>query len=380
MKKFWKIALIVVPVVVVAGTATFLLIYKYRNTKDDGEKSIVVQVPDGLFDPPPTFQPVESSEKINQPEIISSSHNPNIPTNSSKDQPKILLPQPAKKLISETKKDVLVTKFENNINNNSSIPVLNSEKPLNLDNSPTKPLKVVEKVVEPNQKTAKNEEKIETPGTLTSQIVSNQEVELLSEPKIVKTPEVVSQISKVEHKENVQSQPKLENENKVDETKSNSTDLIPVATTESEREVDEIIKNLEEDLKILAHPSKFQNQQNYSQAKKRLYKYIFKTNDQMRIFKERFPKKPITEEEARFLFGFWENNYANFYPQLAKSKKIRENWKKELQKVLTIIKTPKTGSFNRTTGAHVFIFDKNNINNDQWVDAQSVKPTDPKKS
>ncbi|WP_337892235.1 hypothetical protein [Mesomycoplasma ovipneumoniae] len=377
MKKFWKIALIVVSAVAVVGTAAFVLIYKYRNTKDDGEKSITVEVPDGLFDPPPTFQPVESSEKINQPEIISSSHNLNISTNSSKEQPKILLPQPAEKPITETKKDVLVTKFENNINNISSIPILNSEKPLNLNNSPTKPLKVIEI----NQKTVKNEEKIETPTPLTSPIVSNQEVEPVPPPKFVKTPEaVVSQISKVEHKENIQSQSKLENENKVDETKSNSTNLTPLATTESEREVDEIIENLEKDLKILAQPSKYQNPQNYSQAKKRLYKYIFKTNDQMRIFKERFPKKPITEEEARFLFNFWENNYAHFYPQLAKSKKIRENWKKELQKVLTIIKTPEIGSFNRTTGGQAFIFDQNNINNGQWVDAQSVKPTGSKKS
>ncbi|VEU71865.1 Uncharacterised protein [Mesomycoplasma ovipneumoniae] len=76
MKKFWKIALIVVPAVVVAGTATFLLIYKYRNTKDDGEKSIVVQVPNCLLDGRGCFQPVEPSEKINKPEIISPTHNP----------------------------------------------------------------------------------------------------------------------------------------------------------------------------------------------------------------------------------------------------------------------------------------------------------------
>ncbi|MDW2923706.1 hypothetical protein [Mesomycoplasma ovipneumoniae] len=115
MKKFWKIVLIVVPAVVVAGTATFLLIYKYKNTKsEDGEKSIVVQVPNCLLDGRGCFQPVEPSEKINKPEIILSSHIPNISTNSSKDQPKILLSQPAEKLTTETKKDVLVTKFENN--------------------------------------------------------------------------------------------------------------------------------------------------------------------------------------------------------------------------------------------------------------------------
>ncbi|WP_341508192.1 hypothetical protein [Mesomycoplasma ovipneumoniae] len=85
MKKFWKIALIVVPAVVVAGTATFLLIYKYKNTKsDDGEKSIVVQVPEGLLTGRGSFQPVEPSEKIIKPEIISSNHNPDIPANSSK--------------------------------------------------------------------------------------------------------------------------------------------------------------------------------------------------------------------------------------------------------------------------------------------------------
>ncbi|WP_341515482.1 hypothetical protein [Mesomycoplasma ovipneumoniae] len=95
MKKFWKIALILAPAVVVAGTATFLLIYKYKNTKsEDGEKSIVVEVPEGLLTGRGSFQPVEPSEKINKPEIISSSHNPNIPTNLSKDQPKISLPQP----------------------------------------------------------------------------------------------------------------------------------------------------------------------------------------------------------------------------------------------------------------------------------------------
>ncbi|MDO6857206.1 hypothetical protein Q4504_01865 [Mesomycoplasma ovipneumoniae] len=77
MKKFWKIALIVVPAVVVAGTATFLLIYKYKNTKsEDGEKSIVVEVPNCLLDGRGCSQPVEPSEKINKPEIISSSHNP----------------------------------------------------------------------------------------------------------------------------------------------------------------------------------------------------------------------------------------------------------------------------------------------------------------
>ncbi|MDW2926138.1 hypothetical protein R7X45_00825 [Mesomycoplasma ovipneumoniae] len=91
MKKFWKIALILGSAVVVAGTAAFVLIYKYKNTKEDEKNSITVEVPDGLFDPPPSFQPVESSEKINQPEIISSSDNPDIPANSSKDQSKILL-------------------------------------------------------------------------------------------------------------------------------------------------------------------------------------------------------------------------------------------------------------------------------------------------
>ncbi|UVO16325.1 hypothetical protein KW545_02805 [Mesomycoplasma ovipneumoniae] len=133
-------------------------------------------------------------------------------------------------------------------------------------------------------------------------------------------------------------------------------------------------------MKILAQPSKYQDPQNYSQAKKRLYKYIFKTKDQMRIFKERFPKKPLTEEEARFLFDFWENNYAHFNPRLAKSKKTRENWRKELQKVLTIIKTPEIGAFNRTTGGHVFIIDETNINSGKWVEAQPVTPVGAKKS
>ncbi|MDW2829548.1 hypothetical protein R7V45_02675 [Mesomycoplasma ovipneumoniae] len=51
MKKFLKILLVLVPAVVVVGTATFLLVYKYKNTKsEDGEKTIIVEVPDGLFD------------------------------------------------------------------------------------------------------------------------------------------------------------------------------------------------------------------------------------------------------------------------------------------------------------------------------------------
>ncbi|WP_256998458.1 hypothetical protein [Mesomycoplasma ovipneumoniae] len=342
------------------------------------DETIVLKSPEVLQDSPKS-QPIKVAKNTKKPKIIFSNNQIELPKNSSNTQPKILLPQPVKKPVGEEKKEaVSVSKVKSSETKNSSISVLEPQKPTNLEKFPSKSSEIIQKVVIIKQKPPQSEEKIQDSTPLASPVVSNEDVKPVLPPEIVKTPEVIviSETPKVEHKED---NPKPKTQTQSDISKSTSSHSISSATTESEREVDKIIENLENDLKILAQPSKYQNPQNYSQAKKRLYKYIFKTNDQMRIFKERFPKRPITEEEARFLFDFWENNYAHFYPRLAKSKKIRENWRKELEKVLTIIKTPEIGAFNRTTGGHVFIIDDTNINSDEWIEAQPNSST-PKKS
>ncbi|WP_258824880.1 hypothetical protein [Mesomycoplasma ovipneumoniae] len=342
------------------------------------DETIVLKSPEVSEDSSKS-QPIKVTKNTKKPKIIFSNKQIELPKNSPNTQPKILLVEPVKKQVDETKKSVSVSKIQSSESKNSSISVLEPQKPTNLDKSPSNSSEIVEKVVIIKQEPTQTKEKIQDPTPLSSPVVSNEGVKPVLEPKIVKTPEVIviSETPKVEHKEDT---PKPKTQTQSDILKSISSYSISPATTESEREVDEIIKNLENDLKILAQPSKYQDPQNYSQAKKRLYKYIFKTKDQMRIFKERFPKKPLTEEEARFLFDFWENNYAHFNPRLAKSKKTRENWRKELQKVLTIIKTPEIGAFNRTTGGHVFIIDETNINSGKWVEAQPVTPVGAKKS
>ncbi|WP_337904053.1 hypothetical protein [Mesomycoplasma ovipneumoniae] len=346
-----------------------------KTIKND--ETIVLKSPEVSEDSPKS-QPIKVTKNTKKPKIIFSNNQIELPKNSPNTQPKILLAEPVKKPVDEIKKAVSVSKIQSSESKNSSISVLEPQKPTNLDKSPSNSSEIIQKVVIIKQKPTQAEEKIQDPTSLISPVVSNEDVKPVLPPKIVKTPEVIviSETPKVEHKEDT---PKPKTQTQSDILKSTSSYSISPATIESEREVDEIIENLENDLKILAHPSKYQDPQNYSQAKKRLYKYIFKTKDQMIIFKERFPKKPLTEEEARFLFDFWENNYAHFYPRLAKSKKTRENWKKELQKVLAITKTPEIGAFNRTTGGHVFIIDETNINNDEWIEAQPNSPT-PKKS
>ncbi|MDW2906404.1 hypothetical protein R7V41_02090 [Mesomycoplasma ovipneumoniae] len=323
-------------------------------------------------------QPVKVTKNTKKPKIIFSNNQIELPKNSSNTQPKILLPQPVKKPVDETKKAVSVSKIQTSEKKDSSISVLEPQKPTNLEKSPSKSSEIVEKVVIIKQKPTQTEEKIQDSTPLTSPVVSNEDVKPVLAPKIVKTPEVIviSETPKVEHKEDT---PKPKTQSQSDISKSTSSRSISPATTESEREVDEIIDKLQEDLKILLKSSVGENAQKYREAKKNLYKYVFKKNDQMRLFKERFPKTPITEEEAGFLYIFWENNYARFYPSLARSQTVRQNWKKELQKVLTITKTPEIGAFNRTTGGHVFIIDETNINSDKWIEAQPNSPS-PKKS
>ncbi|MHA0261188.1 hypothetical protein [Mesomycoplasma ovipneumoniae] len=342
------------------------------------DETIVLKSPEVSEDSPKS-QPIKVTKKTKKPKIISSDNQIELPKNSSNTQPKILLVEPVKKPVDETKKSVSVSKIQSSESKNSSISVLEPQKPTNLDKSPSNSSEIVQKVVIIKQKATQAEEKIQDPTPLISPVVSNEDVKPVLLPKIVKTPEVIviSETPKVEHKEDT-AKPKTQTQSDI--SKSTSTYSISPTTTESEREVDEIIDKLQEDLKILLKSSVGENAQKYREAKKNLYKYIFKKNDQMRLFKERFPKTPITEEKAAFLYIFWENNYAHFYPSRARSHTVRQNWRKELQKVLTIIKTPEIGAFNRTTGGHVFIIDETNINSGKWVEAQPVTPAGVKKS
>ncbi|MHA0305946.1 hypothetical protein [Mesomycoplasma ovipneumoniae] len=342
------------------------------------DETIVLKSPEVSEDSPKS-QPIKVTKNTKKPKIIFSNKQIELPKNSSNTQPKILLPQPVKKPVDETKKSVSVSKIQSSESKNSFISVLEPQKPTNLDKSPSNSPEIVQKVVIIKQKPTQDEEKIQDPTPLISPVVSNEDVKPVLPPKIVKTPEVIviSETPKIEHKEDT---PKPKTQTQSDISKSTSSNSISPATTESEREVDEIIDKLQEDLKILLKSSVGENAQKYLEAKKRLYKYIFKKKYQMRIFKERFPKTPITEQEAGFLYIFWENNYAHFYPSRARSDTARQNWKKELQKVLTITKTPEIGAFNRTTGGHVFIIDETNINSDEWVEAQPASSSATKKS
>ncbi|WP_081311028.1 hypothetical protein [Mesomycoplasma ovipneumoniae] len=341
------------------------------------DETIVLKSPEVLEDSP-KFEPIKVTKNTKKPKIIFSNNQIELPKNSSNTQPKILLPQPVKKPVDETKKAVSVSKIQTSKTKNSSISVLEPQKETNLEKSPSKSSEIVEKVVIIKQKPTQTEEKIQDSTPLVSPVVSNEDVKPVLAPKIVKTPEVIviSKTPEVEHKEDT---PKPKTQIQSDISKPTSSGSISPATTESEREVDEIINKLQEDLKILLKSSVGDNAQKYREAKKNLYKYVFKKNYQMRLFKERFPKTPITEEEAGFLYIFWENNYAHFYPSRARSHTARQNWRKELQKVLTITKTPEIGAFNRTTGGHVFIIDETNINSDKWIEAQPNSPA-PKKS
>ncbi|MDW2834077.1 hypothetical protein [Mesomycoplasma ovipneumoniae] len=341
------------------------------------DETIVLKSPEDLEDSPKS-EPIKVTKNTKKPKIIFSNNQIELPKNSSNTQPKILLPQPVKKLVDETKEAVSVSKIQSSETKNSSISVLEPQKPTNLEKSPSNSSEIVEKVVIIKQKPTQTEEKIQDSTPVTSPVVSNEDVKPVLPPKIVKTPEVIviSETPEVKHKEDT---PKPKTQTQSDISKPTSSGSISLATTESEREVDEIIDKLQEDLKILLKSSVGDNAQKYREAKKNLYKYVFKKNYQMRLFKERFPKTPITEEEAGFLYIFWENNYAHFYPSRARSHTARQNWKKELQKVLTITKTPEIGAFNRTTGGHVFIIDETNINSDKWIEAQPNSPA-PKKS
>ncbi|MDW2861715.1 hypothetical protein [Mesomycoplasma ovipneumoniae] len=324
-------------------------------------------------------EPIKVTKNTKKPKIIFSNKQIELPKNSANTQPKILLPQPVKKPVDEEKKEaVSVSKVKSSESKDFSISVLEPQKKTNLDKSPSKSSQIVEKIAIINQKPTQSEEKIQDSTPLASPVVSNEDVKPVLPPEIVETPEVIviSETPKVEHKEDT---PKPKTQSESDISKPTSSRSISPATTESEREVDEIIDKLQEDLKILLKSSVGENAQKYREAKNNLYKYVFKKNDQMRIFKERFPKTPITEEEAGFLYIFWENNYAHFYPSRARSHTARQNWRKELQKVLTITKTPEIGAFNRATGGHVFIIDETNINSGEWVEAQPNSPA-PKKS
>lgn len=340
-------------------------------------ETIILKSPEVLEDSQKS-QSIKVTKNTKKSKIIFSNNKTELPKNSSNTQPKILLPQSVKKPVDETKKAVSVSKIQTSESKDSSISVLEPQKETNLEKSPSKSSEIVQKVVIIKQKPAQTEEKIQDSTPLASPVVSNEEVKPVLAPEIVKTPEVIviSETPKVEHKED---SPKPKTQTQSDISKSTSSRSISPATTESEREVDEIIDKLQEDLKILLKSSVGDNAQKYREAKKNLYKYVFKKNYQMRLFKERFPKTPITEEEAGFLYIFWENNYAHFYPSRARSHTARQNWRKELQKVLTITKTPEIGAFNRTTGGHVFIIDETNINSDKWIEAQPNTPT-PKKS
>lgn len=341
------------------------------------DETIVLKSLEVLKDSPKS-EPIKVTKNTKKPKIIFSNKQIELPKNSSNTQPKILLPQPVKKPVDETKEAVSVSKIQSSETKNSSISVLEPQKLTNLEKSPSNPPEIVEKVVIIKQKLTQTEEKIQDSTPVTSPVVSNEDVKPVLPPKIVKTPEVIviSETPEIEHKED---SPKPKTQSQSDISKSTSSGSISPATTESEREVDEIIDKLQEDLKILLKSSVGENAQKYREAKKNLYKYVFKKSDQMRLFKERFPKTPITEEAAGFLYTFWENNYARFYPSRASSYTARQNWRKELEKVLTIIKTPEIGAFNRTTGGHVFIIDETNINSDEWIEAQPNSPT-PKKS
>ncbi|WP_081310992.1 hypothetical protein [Mesomycoplasma ovipneumoniae] len=341
------------------------------------DETIVLKSPEVLEDSQKS-KPIKVTKKTKTPKIIFSNNKTELPKNSSDTQPKILFPQPVKKPVDETKKAVSVSKIQTSESKDSSISVLEPQKETNLEKSPSKSSEIVEKVVIIKQKPTQTEEKIQDSTPLVSPVVSNEDVKPVLAPKIVETPEVIviSETPKVEHKEDT---PKPKTQIQSDISKPTSSGSISPATTESEREVDEIINKLQEDLKILLKSSVGDNAQKYREARKNLYKYVFKKNYQMRLFKERFPKTPITEEEAGFLYIFWENNYAHFYPSRARSHTARQNWRKELQKVLTITKTPEIGAFNRTTGGHVFIIDETNINSDKWIEAQPNSPA-PKKS
>lgn len=341
------------------------------------DETIVLKSPEVLEDSPKS-EPIKVTKNTKKPKIIFSNNQIELPKNSSNTQPKILLPQPVKKPVDETKEAVSISKIQSSETKNSSILVLEPQKPTNLEKSPLNSSEIVQKVVIIKQKPTQTEEKIQDSTPVTSPVVSNEDVKPVLPPKIVKTPEVIviSETPEVEHKEDT---PKPKTQTQSDISKPTSSGSISPATTESEREVDEIIDKLQEDLKILLKSSVGDNAQKYREAKKNLYKYVFKKNYQMRLFKERFPKTPITEEEAGFLYIFWENNYAHFYPSRARSHTARQNWRKELQKVLTITKTPEIGAFNRTTGGHVFIIDETNINSDKWIEAQPNSPA-PKKS
>ncbi|MBG0730715.1 hypothetical protein IM807_01230 [Mycoplasma sp. 'Moose RK'] len=122
-------------------------------------------------------------------------------------------------------------------------------------------------------------------------------------------------------------------------------------------------------MKILIKNPVGKDLEKWKAAKKRLYEYRFTSNNQMAMFKEKFPKNPITEKQAGYLYDFWENNYAHFYPSMARSSTSRKNWRNELQKILNIVKDPEVGAFNRVSGGHVFIFDPK-TNNNQWLDPQ----------
>ncbi|WP_337895582.1 hypothetical protein [Mesomycoplasma ovipneumoniae] len=342
------------------------------------DETIVLKSPEFSEDSQKS-QPIKVTKNTKKPKIIFSNKQIELPKNSPNIQPKILLAEPVKKSVDEIKKAVSVSKIQSSESKNSSISVLEPQKPTNLDKSPSNSSEIIRKVVIIKQKPTQAEEKIQDPTPLISPVVSNEDVKPVLPPKIVKTPEVIviTETPKVEHKEDT---PKPKTQTQSDILKSTSSYSISPVTTESEREVDEIIDKLQEDLKILLKSSVGENAQKYREAKRNLYKYVFKKTEQMRLFKERFPKTPITEEEAGFLYIFWENNYARFYPTRARSHTARENWKKELQKVLTITKTPEIVAFNRTTGGHVFIIDETNINSDEWVEAQLITPTGVKKS
>ncbi|WNM13270.1 hypothetical protein [Mesomycoplasma ovipneumoniae] len=341
------------------------------------DETIILKSPEVLEDSPKS-EPIKITKNTKKPKIIFSNNQIELPKNSSNTQPKILLPQPVKKPVDETKEAVSVSKIQSSETKNSSISVLEPQKETNLEKSAPKSSEIVQKVVIIKQKPTQTEDKIQDSTPLASPVVSNEDVKPVLPPEIVKTPEVIviSETPKVEHKED---SPKPKTQTQSDISKPTSSGSISPATTESEREVDEIIDKLQEDLKILLKSSVGENAQKYREAKKNLYKYVFKKNYQMKLFKERFPKTPITEEEAGFLYIFWENNYAHFYPSRARSHTARQNWRKELQKVLTITKTPEIGAFNRTTGGHVFIIDETNINSDKWIEAQPNSPA-PKKS
>lgn len=336
-----------------------------KSAEKEAEKPQKVIVPTNSEVPKATNELKEPEKPASAPLVIAKKQLPSVPKVEKKPEvsPKILVAPPSQEKQVDLKPET--KKTPEKVSKTPAEVAVVAQKPEKIQPQSDKNPKEIKKVVlvEPSTTDLKNKKEEKQEKTLIPPVLGNVEVKKEEKvPEKPSIPAVVQQESPKTQEENKAPEPEKEAKkapNSV-ENKPETQVLDQKSSGDSKSETNEqvvgnIVSKLVEDLKDL------------TKLRKSVYEYKFTKNEQMALFLQKFPKTPITEQQAYYLGNFWENNYAHFYPSYAASKSVRDQWRKELRKALVIEPEPEIGPFSRISGGHVFIFDGKN--NNDWVSA-----------